>query len=249
MPEQIVYVYYDTVGNNVLSKGIVNMIEAISLKRIPQNLLLLNNYKHPLSTYDNYTGFNVIKEQENVVKFLKSISQDVNKPCWIDYSNIEMLHQLTPVEISEILYIAHAHNYLHSPFYYKLQNNYIYLTLPNNFAKVYYRHLEEFWDLFTESITQRMKEKVNGKRKFFQKERLVSPFTVDDKQEVIRLFKEGICISFRQMTVIGAIYSAPLFVVEDQLSMLEGSLDERSSIGDLTYDADKDSWKLTYKLK
>lgn len=249
MPEQVVYVYYDTVGNNVLSKGIVSTIEEITLKRIPQNLLLINNHKHPLSTYDNYTGFYVIKGQENVVKYIKSLKQDNKQSCWIDFSNMEMLNQLTPVEISEILYIAHAHNYLHSPFYYKLQNNYIFLTLPNNFTKVYYRHLEEFLDFFTESITQRMKNKVNEKRKFFQKERDVSLFEISDKQDLIRLFREGICISFRQMTVMGSIYSAPLFIVEDKLNLLETPFDVRDSIGDLTYDVDSETWSLNYRLK
>lgn len=249
MPEKIVYVYYDTVGNNVLSKGIVNIIENISLKRIPHNLLLLNNRKHELSTYDNYTGLHIVKEQDTVIRYLKSISNETDKPSWIDFSNIEMLHQLTPVEISEILYIAHAHNYLHSPFYYKLQNNYIYLTLPNNFTKVYYRHLEEFLDQFTDSITLRMKEKVNEKRRFYQKERTIAPFIVPEKNDLIRLFKEGICISFRQMTVIGDTYSAPLFIVEDQLSMLDGQFDERTAIGDLIYDANNETWKLNYKIK
>lgn len=249
MPEKIVYVYYDTVGNNVLSKGIVNVIENISLKRIPHNLLLLNNRKHELSTYDKHTGLHIIKEQDNVIRYLKSISNESDKPSWIDFSNIEMLRQLTPVEISEILYIAHAHNYLHSPFYYKLQNNYIYLTLPNHFTKVYYRHLEEFLDQFTDSITLRMRDKVNEKRRFYQKERTVTPFTIPEKADLIRLFKEGICISFRQMTVIGDTYSAPLFIVEDQLSMLDGPFDDRTSIGDLIYDASSETWKLNYKIK
>lgn len=248
MPEKIVYVYYDKVGNNVLSKGIVNTVSAAPLKRIPRNLLLLNNRNHPLSTYDNHTGLQIIKEEDNVIQYFETLSQEPNKPSWIDFSTVEMLHQLTPVEISEILYIAHAHNYLHSPFYYKLQNNYIYLTLPNGFTKVYYRHLEEFWDLFAESITQRMKEKVNEKRRFFQKEKSVAPFSFADKDELARLFKEGVCISFRQMTVMGDIYSAPLFIVEDQLSMLEGNIDERTAIGDLNYDAENQTWKLTYKL-
>lgn len=249
MPEQIIYVYYDTVGNNVLSKGIMNATAEISLKRIPKNILLLKD-KHTLSTYDNYTGFHVIKDQENVIKFLKAEAQDSDKRCsWIDFSNVEMLHQLTPIEISEILYIAHAHNYLHSPFYYKLQNNYIYLTMPNGFTKVYYRHLEEFIDHFIVSLTERMRAKVNEKRRFFQKERAISPCAIADKKALVRLFREGICISFKQMTNMGSIYSAPLFVVEDQLSMLESRFDERASIGDLTYDANTDKWKLTYKLK
>lgn len=249
MPEKIVYVYYDTVGNNVLSKGIVNVVENISLKRIPQNLLLLDNRKHELSTYDKHTGLHIIKEQDNVIRYFKSISNESDKSSWIDFSSVEMLRQLTPVEISEILYIAHAHNYLHSPFYYKLQNNYIYLTLPNHFTKVYYRHLEEFLDQFSDSITMRMKDKVNEKRKFFQKETTVSSFAIPDRMDLVRLFKEGICISFRQMAVIGDIYSAPLFIVEDQLSMLEGSFDERTSIGDLIYDANHETWKLNYKIK
>ena len=173
---------------------------------------------HPAAkagVYDRFTGFRVVKGQEAVKEFLDNGMKNPDSlGAWIDFANMEMLHQLTPVEISELLYIAHAHNYLHSPFYYKLQNNYIYLSLPNHFTKMYFRYLEEFLDQFADSITQRMQKKVNEKRRFFQKEKVIAPFIVERKKDLVTLFREGVCLSFRQLEITDGIYQIPIFVCD-----------------------------------
>lgn len=249
VPEQIIYIYYDTVGNNVLSKGIVNQNKKTLWKRIPNNLLLIKE-QASVGVYDNYTGFRVVKGQEEVKQFLDSgIGQPSQLGAWIDFSSVDMLHQLTPVEISEILYLAHAHNYLHSPFYYKLQNNYIYLSLPNNFTKIYYRYLEEFLDQFAESITQRMQNKVNEKKRFFQKDRVIAPFDVDNQSDLVPIFREGVCLSFRQMKIENDVYRVPIFVCEDQLSLLENPFGEEKQMGTLSYDATQERWHLEYQFE
>ena len=48
---------------------------------------------------------------------------------WIDFSDVTMLKELTPLEISELLYFGHMKNSLHSPFFYKLQNDFVFLNL------------------------------------------------------------------------------------------------------------------------
>lgn len=159
-----------------------------------------------------------------------------------------MLHQLTPVEISEILYIGHAHNYLHSPFYYKLQNNYIYLTMQNGFTKIYYRYLDEFLDHFADAISKRMEKFVNTRKRIFQKEQTVSAFQISDKQEMIRLFREGVCFSFKQMTITDAVYTVPIFIVEDKLATMKTPFSDTEAVGSLTYNKETDVWGLDYDL-
>lgn len=248
MPGQVIYIYYDTVGNNVLSKGIINLNKKNALRRTPNNLLLIKDGVS-VGAHDSHTGFQVIKGQENVKAFLDSgIKNPSNLSSWIDFSSIEMLHQLTPVEISEILYIAHAHNYLHSPFYYKLQNNYIFLSLPNNFIKVYYRYLEEFMDQFVESITQRMHNTVNEKKRFFQKEKTVATFSIPNMDELIPLFREGICLSFRQIKIENGVYQVPLFIAEDRLSMVDRLFDGNDSFGYIEYNTESEKWSLEYQF-
>lgn len=247
MADQIIYIHYDTVGNNVLSKGIVNQSKNNLLKRLPQNLLLID-YKSTAGRYNNYTGFRVLKGQDEVKRFLDSgIGNPSKLGAWIDFSSMDMLHQLTPVEISEILYIAHAHNYLHSPFYYKLQNNYIYLSLPNDFTKIYYRYLEEFLEQFADSITQRMQRKVNEKKRFFQKETTIAPFEIENEKSLVPLFREGICLSFRQMTTDHGVYEVPIFVCEDKLALLQRPFERDAQIGTLSYYVNEEVWKLDYK--
>lgn len=246
MPEQIVYIYYDSVGNNVLSKGIVNQNSGGQLRRTPNNILLIKDAPN-VGTYDHSTGFRIIKGQEAVTQFLKSgIDQPSKLGSWIDYSSADMLSQLTPVEISELLYIGHAHNYLHSPFYYKLQNNYIYLSLPNNFTKVYYRHLDEFIDQFSAAITNRMQGKVNEKRRLFQKERIIAPFKIENQERLIPIFREGVCFSFRQMTIKEGLYQVPIFIVEDRLSTIDRPFEDDEIAGTLTYDTNTEQWEVTY---
>lgn len=248
MPEEIIYVYYDTVGNNVLSKGIVGQVRDIPLKNIPKNILLIKN-DYTNGTYDDYTGFQTIRGQANVISFLKDgLAQPHKVGSWIDFSNIEMLHQLTPVEISEILYIGHAHNYLHSPFYYKLQNNYIYLTMQNGFTKIYYRYLDEFLDHFADAISKRMEKFVNTRKRIFQKEQTVSAFQISDKQEMIRLFREGVCFSFKQMIITDAVYTVPIFIVEDKLATMKTPFSDTEAVGSLTYNKETDVWGLDYDL-
>lgn len=248
MPQQILYIHYDTVSNYVLSKGIVNQNRHTLLRRMPENLLLIKGNR-TAGTYDSHTGFRIIRGQEKVKEFIYT---GAGKPevlgSWIDFVNIDMLHQLTPVEISEILYIGHAHTYLHSPFYYKLQNNYIFLSMPNGFTKLYYRYLEEFHEQFAESVTERMRKKVNEKKRFFQKERNVSPFPVERVKELIPAFREGAVISFRQMTIENGIYSAPMFIAEDNLAKVESYFDERHQFGRLVYDCQKDTWELESRV-
>lgn len=248
MPEQMIYIHYDTVGNNVLSKGIVNQNSKNLLKRVPKNLLLIKGGES-FGTYDSHTGFRVVKGEEGVKNFLNNgIGNPSLLGTWIDFSSMEMLHQLTPVEVSEILYIAHAHNYLYSPFYYKLQNNYIYLSLPNNFTKIYYRYLEEFFEQFADSLTQRMQKKVNEKKRFFQKERMVQPFPEERVSELVPAFREGVCLSFRQMEIHEQVYRIPMFITEDKLSKVEHPFEEKDSFGHLIYDSNNDQWELNYHL-
>lgn len=244
MPQQILYIHYDTVNNYVLSKGIVNQNRQTLLRRTPENLLLIKGNRNA-GHYDSYTGFQIIKGQEKVKEYIdRGIGNPQSLGSWIDFHNVDLLHQLTPVEISELLYIGHAHTYLHSPFYYKLQNNYIFLSLPNGFTKLYYRYLEEFHEQFTESLTERMRKKVNEKKKFFQKEKDVSPFPLERMKEFVPVFREGVVISFQQMTMENGIYCAPMFIAEDKLAKVDSHFEKKHQFGRLLYNCHTDEWDL-----
>ncbi|MBA5770603.1 hypothetical protein H3285_29620, partial [Escherichia coli] len=76
--------------------------------------------------------------------------ENFNPLCWIDFEDVELLNQLTPQEVAEMLYLAHTRRHLRSPFYYKLQNNFVYLTREDGrYNKVYYRNLNHFYMLLS----------------------------------------------------------------------------------------------------
>ena len=125
------YIHYDSVSNHVLAKSIAFHLSALPQSEIPQNILLLNG-KSSLATHDAYTGFMWIKGRKNVLEYLQGVAEGKEAPSnWVDFDSIEFVHQLTPQEIADLLYISHAKTHLHSPFFYKLQNNFIYLCLDN----------------------------------------------------------------------------------------------------------------------
>ena len=116
MATEYIYVHLDSVTNHVLSKGMdINHFQQ-SLRKIPKNILLLDA-KKGVGEFESHTGFRIIRGRENVRRYLDDCSKFPEKAHkWIDFESIELLRQLTPVEISELLYIAHAHTHLHSPF-------------------------------------------------------------------------------------------------------------------------------------
>ena len=75
---------------------------------------------------------------------------------------MEFLHQLTPQEIADLLYISHANTHLHSPFFYKLQNNFIFLNLAQDFTKVYYRKMDDFYQQLSYQLMNQMSEEIDS---------------------------------------------------------------------------------------
>ena len=97
---------YDSVSNHVLTKSIAFRLSALPQSEIPQNLLLLNG-KSSLATHDPYTGFMWVKGRKNVLAYLQGVEEGKEAPSnWVDFDSIDFVHQLTPQEIADLLYIC-----------------------------------------------------------------------------------------------------------------------------------------------
>lgn len=163
MRNNLVYVHVEKVSHLTLTYGISNLdfFRGVELK--PQNLLSLNNVD-PNQEIDIYSGFNMFLEDTDVKKFLtRNTEQNIN---WIDFDEVNDLEALTPREVAELLYLGHAYTHIKSPFYYKLQNNYVYLTLPNGAKKVYYRYLPHFYQVLATSLTNKVADIYREKSHF-----------------------------------------------------------------------------------
>ncbi len=149
---QSIYVHLDSISNHVLSSSVNFQPAVLTQNEVPKNLLLLKG-RSPLATYDDYTGFYYIKDEKKIIAFLEEIQNSATEYNWIDFESLEFLHQLTPQEIADLLYISHANTHLHSPFFYKLQNNFIFLNLGQEFTKVYYRKMDDFYRQLAAQLT------------------------------------------------------------------------------------------------
>lgn len=243
MISDYIYVHLDGVTNSVLSKGITFENYDEIIKKVPENILLLNASKD-IGEFDPHTGFQMIRGTGKVRNYLelnaeKSTSGSLK---WIDFESVELLRQLTPVEISELLYVAHAHTHLHSPFYYKLQNNFIYLSMPDSFKKIYFRYLEQFYGFLGDSLKKSLELKCNEKKKFFQKETTIEPVSNALIKELIPFLREGVLFSFTQMQNQQAAYEIPIFLVEDRLRDVNQIFSKKDLLGTICYDKNQSEW-------
>lgn len=215
-----------------------------AVKRPIKNILLLNAPKG-VGEYDPHTGFRMIRGIARIQEYFERSQHVIDDSSkWIDFESVELMRQLTPVEISELLYIAHAYTHLHSPFYYKLQNNYIHLTLPEAMTKVYYRNLDQFYSLLSINITTNMEKKINDKRnKFiFKKTKMITRIPVSEVKDLLPLLKEGVVFSFKKLKIKQEIYEIPIYLAEDRLKFVDRDFPEKDLLGNLCFDEKNQNW-------
>lgn len=252
MFENYIYVLVDSVSNHVLSRGIQFNHFQKAMNRKPQNLLLLSGPKN-LGIFDEYTRFNVIRGEAKVTDFLTE-QTNLNYPNvkWIDFNSPELYHQLTPDEIAELLYLAHANRHLRSPFFYKLQNNYVCLPLENKQLKVYYRHINEFYFQLSNIIRektqqQRMERKslFSLRQSFAKNHRNVVIPSMELMQSLRPLLYEGVILDFKQVdTNVNDPITIPIYLAEDQLDEIMERRLETELLGKLLYYEKEERWAL-----
>ena len=228
---QSIYVHLDSISNHVLSSSVHFQPTVLSQNEIPKNILLLKG-RSPLAIYDDYTGFYYIKDEKKIIVFLEEVQNSVTEYNWIDFESLEFLHQLTPQEIADLLYISHANTHLHSPFFYKLQNNFIFLNLGQEFTKVYYRKMD---DLI--------------RRLFFNQEKNAKELPVELMKELVTYFKVGMVFSTERITKDMKAYTIPLYIAEDRYHVMENVYIKENLFGQLMYH-EENGWSLEiYKRK
>ncbi|WP_035054546.1 hypothetical protein [Carnobacterium pleistocenium] len=245
MPSETTYVHLDTITNAVLmSKGFTMSEYKDAVNKPIKNILLLSAPKG-VGEYDSHTGFRMIRGIAKIQEYFEQ-SQNTNvvPSKWIDFESVELMRQLTPVEISELLYIAHTYTHLHSPFYYKLQNNYIHLTLPEGITKVYYRKLDQFYSLLSVSITNNLEKKINDKRNvfLFKKNKKIMRLPMSEVKKLLPLLKEGVVFSFKKLKMDQEVYEIPIYLAEDRLKFVNRDFPEKDLLGNLCFDEKKQKW-------
>ncbi len=242
----LLFVYIDTTSNAVFSKGLspADFVEGIVHQ--PDHLLLLDPAVE-IGEFDTHSGLKVISGTHAVTQFFnnKQFTQSTaNK--WIDFTNPALLKELTPLEISELLYFGHMRTHLHSPFFYKLQNNFVYFNLGSETLRVYYRYLDEFYRILANKITRIALERVNDKRSFFRKGSSVSHLEGEILKDLYPIFQEGAVFCFSQAQLENKVYRIPIYLSDEKgWRKHQPSYKQDQKMGTLSYDLGHQKWNLS----
>lgn len=246
-----IYVLIDNVSNAVFTQGFSTADFHQAIVHRPKNLLLLDPSSE-LGEYEAHTAMKIIRGSNAVENYFQAADNKriSSPPKWIDFTDTMMLKELTPVEISELLYFGHMKTHLHSPFFYKLQNNFAYFDLQDDLARVYYRYLDEFYQVLAKKVTHIITEILNVHRTLFRKKKAVTPLPLDIVKKLSDLMKAGLVFSFKQTEFQNRNYQIPLFLVEDTHIRTGNPIFKNDAlIGHLTYYSAQKIWKLDIDQK
>lgn len=244
MPETL-FTYIDSTSNAVLSKGLSPNDFVDGIVHQPKHLLLLDPASE-IGEYENHTGLKILNTPDQIQTFFSNKTFNNSKESkWIDFNDLTMLKELTPLEISELLYFGHMRTHLHSPFFYKLQNNFVYFNLGNGTMRVYYRYLDEFYRILASKLTRIVLEKVNDRRSFFRKGSSVARLDGETLKELYPILQEGAIFCFAHSELVNKVYHIPIYLSDEKgWRRSSKSYKKEQPVAELSYDSAKQTWQL-----
>lgn len=210
--------HIDPTSNAVLSRGLLAEDFVSEIIHSPVNLLLLDTGTSQ-GEYEPHTGMKIIRGNEAVLSYFNLLQKrnSLREVKWIDFTDITMLKELSPIEISELLYFGHTKTNLRSPFFYKLQNNFAYFEGSGDSTKIYYRSLDEFYKILGRKLAKLLEQKLNEKRGFFKKGTSVEAVDMSLLKQFKNVFQEGVCFNFKDVEMMPEQeFEIPVYVVEDR---------------------------------
>jgi hypothetical protein len=126
--------------------------------------------------------------KEDIVELAEEDIYGLGNFNWIDYNNEEDLNQCTPYEMAELLFLSHFCKPLKTPFFDRINNNYVYLAHDDGwFCKLYCKDMDAFKDVIANKIIDSFS--TNKKRKIY-------PMAEEIKNELLEMTKRGLLIDF-----------------------------------------------------
>ena len=243
------YIHYDSVTNHVMTRAMNLMAQDFTERYFPQNMILAEA-PADFGRYDVTTNFKVLRGETEVMSYLTTVRKEkLRISNWMDFESLEAMHQLTPNEIAELLYLFHANKSLKSAFFYKLQNNYVYLTLPNGLNKMYYRYVTHFYPRFQRIMREQMRQLINeGQSIFILRKQDVKHLPESIVEQVAPMFAAGLKVNFNQAYLKGTRWHVPLNIIEDQLTLLSKDQRPNEHLGFIIYDSNIEQWEVKLDL-
>lgn len=226
MRDDYIYVHLESLVNLIYSRGITSSDFLQGVFQIPTNILLLNNTTDDNRQIDPHTLLNEINGAKEIGDFLNSPNGGTAK--WIDFSQREALGDLTANDIAELLYMGHMNSHLNTPFSYKLQNDFVYLTIGDDQVKTYYRRLKNFYAVLNHSLVRHADQSFNERRGMFRRTVKFAEVPQTMVRQLIPILGEGLIFAFDQSFEQDHQYRVPILMVSD--SNLAPTLRSRESL-------------------
>ncbi|EIA21149.1 hypothetical protein [Listeria fleischmannii] len=244
--QKSVYIHMDNVINNVVTSGITfcDFMQGVTLP--PENILLIKHHIKD-SSYNTHTAFDFL-EASDLQQLKTHQGLQLGEFCWIDFEDIDLVNQLSPQEVAEMLYLAHTGRHLRSPFYYKLQNNFVYLTKKDGrYNKTYYRNMNHFYAVLGFVVAKKTAAILNEKTFLsLNKRKYVKSPSMDLLKRFSAYFKEGACIAFAAAEKTRTQIRIPVGAqLDEDIMELEHTGEEiaySKIVADLVYDLKKNEW-------
>ncbi|GGI66481.1 hypothetical protein ACFQOY_06975 [Enterococcus alcedinis] len=240
------YVHLDTTSNTVVTQGFTPRDFYHGITHQPKNILLLNASSDQ-GEFEKHTTMKIIRGYAAITHYFDSLhkNQSLLDKRWIDFTELDLLRELTPLEISELLYFGHMKTHLYSPFFYKLQNNFVFFELEGGVNRTYYRYLDEFYRILALKINHLSLELLNSRSTFFRKAQPVEKINIELLKTLKEAFKEGVLIAIDQSKLMKNELQIPLIYAEDSpLSVKKINYNSDYLLGHLIYHKDLASWTL-----
>lgn len=243
----LVYVHLNENEHYVLSYG-VEFKEFVSTHLdLINNILLL---KHGFD--DGDLNMHTLLEYVPQMRLKKLIQDDVYSYgdfCWIDFEEIEGLNELPGHELAELLYLGHIKEHLKPPFYNYLRNRFVYLAHDDGWwNKVYYRHINDFYRLLSDVISEKLSRiKLEKNLLGIKKKRSYASVHKEVILSLKGMMKEGLLFSIKDAKQNRLRIELPIYVIGDFLNM-DDMYDEYERVkkgypdGKLVYDKKTREW-------
>jgi hypothetical protein len=189
-----IYIHMNEANQFVMFSGLTMQQFVRSLGPL-QNLLLLK-HKYEDSSFNIHTQLEFVPDEE-VLAFTKESMDNPTDLRWIDFKDEQNLNMLTSQEQAELLYIGHKKEPIRSPFYYQLQNRFVYLSNEEeSMTKIYFRELNDSLRLVVNILNQVVLTKERGASFWRRKQKAGYPeLTMEQIVSHKPLLKEGVLLS------------------------------------------------------
>ncbi|UOY92782.1 oxalate:formate antiporter [Ectobacillus sp. JY-23] len=243
-----IYINGDRRNQCFLTSGISFHEFANNIPSPLRNVLLL---KHDFewTDYNYHTLFEYV-EEENIQRLISADVKQFREFCWIDFDDVNDLEEMEPIEIAELLYLAHKKEPMGKPFFALLKNKYVYLSPDDGWLnKVYFRRLQDFAGLLSKVIPYKLG--AFGKKRFslFQKTKIYPAITRAVMEQMLPWTEDGLLIDLENKQETRRGLEIPLYVVgsytnaDDVMENLEELRAQAQDRAWLIFDKKEQEWK------